>query len=274
MLDEPGDAVTFLAQEAPAEPAEPAPEAPAEPAPERKPVPDDYKVKPGDIITVGVVGQPDLTRADLVADDGTVTLKLLDKVKVVGLTRAEIVALLAKRYSEYIVGARVSVLIAPAPEPAQPPAEGEPEEPALKGDFVQLRLGRERYVYDVLLGMKLGTAKTDKPLVYVPEGTCGVLSVLDYEVTDIEITVTLRPEQVLYRLKLTASDRPELHVFRVQFFDPTGDEAVGYRTVLPAPGGNASGVLYPAINEPTGEWKLKATDVLTGVSAEAKFELK
>jgi polysaccharide export outer membrane protein len=69
----------------------------------------DYRIGPQDVIQVEVRGQPDLTRAAVVRPDGKVTLRLLDDVYVSGMTPAEVDSKLTGLYSEYIVGADVTV---------------------------------------------------------------------------------------------------------------------------------------------------------------------
>jgi len=241
---------------------------PAAPAPLLKAAPADHRVKPGDVIGVEVRGQPDLTRAAVVREDGKVSLALLEDIEVVGLTAAEIDDKLTKAYREYIVGADVTVHVA-VPAPAD---EEKKEPPALKGDFFKIKLDRERYVYDVLLGRLLG--HTAEPIVLLGADECTVLSLLDYEVKSVDVQITPRPEELTYRVRLTTTGRTGLHAFRVEFINPKGVPIGPYGTTLAAPGGYAGGVFHLGVGETSGEWKVRVTDVLTGTTGEAAFTLK
>ena len=189
--------------------------------------------------------------------------------RVVGLTPTEIDALLTKKYAEYIVGVDVTVRVA-AGEAKKP----DDKKIVVKGDFFKVRLDRERYVYDVIDGRMIGKGKTATPFVFLPEGECALLALLDYEVTEVEVRLTERPQETIYRIRLKTTSPPGLHAFRVQFFNPKKKEVVQYRTVLRADAGDAQGVFHFAVNDTPGEWTVKATDVLTGKSGEAKFTLK
>jgi len=176
-------------------------------------------------------------------------------------------------------------------EPADPAAKpAEPEKPEdadtkkdeddekkkveLKGDVFKIKLDRERFAYDVIYGRPLGRGKTDEVLMFLPEGECAMLALLDYEVTGIKINLTERPQQVNYRLKLQSTARPGLHPLRVKFINPDGKEEVQYGTILRAEQGDATGLFEFAVNEVPGKWKLQVTDVVTGTKGETTFTLK
>jgi len=159
----------------------------------------------------------------------------------------------------------------PKVEPAPPPGETK-EALAVKGDFFKIRLDRPRFVYDVIAGRFLANAA--EPLVFLPEGECGVLTLLDYEVKGVDVKLTMRPLELTYRINLVATGTPGLHAYRVEFINPKGNPVECYTTTLAAPQGYAGGVFHLALNDPAGEWTVRATDVLTGVKGEAKFTLK
>jgi len=164
----------------------------------------------------------------------------------------------------------------PAPAPATPPGETKtetPPPPVLKGDFFKIQIPRPRFVYDVIAGRYVGN--TAEPLVFLGEGECGVFALLDYEVKGVEVNLTLRPLELAYRLSLVTRDGTAgLHAFRVEFIDPKGKLVEAYSATLPAIEGRAAGLCNLALNDPNGEWTVRATDVLTGVKGEAKFTLK
>jgi polysaccharide biosynthesis/export protein len=83
--------------QAPAPPARPAPPVAAPGVPPAFPSPSaspdaraDYRVGPGDVLDIAVLGNADLTRAVTVQPSGTITFPLLNEVAVGGLTVAEI----------------------------------------------------------------------------------------------------------------------------------------------------------------------------------------
>ncbi len=147
-----------------------------------------------------------------------------------------------------------------------------PEKPVLKGDFFKIKLDRERHVYDVLFGRSLG--HTAEPAIFLPEGQCAVLALLDYEVKAVGVTLSQRPRELTYRIKLSTTGTPGLHALRVQFINPEGTVVDHYGTTLPARGGYAGGVFHLAIGEMSGEWTIRVTDILTGTRGEVKFTLK
>jgi len=67
-----------------------APAAPASPSP--APIPDrnDYRVGPGDVLEIAVLGNADLTRSATVQPTGSIAFPLLNEVSVAGLTVGEI----------------------------------------------------------------------------------------------------------------------------------------------------------------------------------------
>ena len=71
----------------------------------------DYRVGPSDVLDVQVRGQPDLSRAVVVRPDGKVTMSLIGDVYVSGMSAEQIDAKLTRMYTEYIVGADVSVAV-------------------------------------------------------------------------------------------------------------------------------------------------------------------
>lgn len=257
-------AVQFLQAAAPA----PETEAPAK-EPLLKTADADHRAKAGDVLGVQVRGRPDLTSAAVVGPDGKVTLKLVGDVEVAGLTAAEIDAKLTKTYRDRIAGVEVTVRLA---TPLPKGDEEKPKEPVMKGDFFTIKLDRERYVYDVLIGRALG--HTAEPAIFLPEDQCTVLALLDYEVKTVDVSLTQRPEELTYRIKLSTTGTPGLHAFRVQFIDPKGRPVDHYGTTLPARAGYAGGVFHLGIGEMPGEWTIRVTDILTGTRGEAKFTLK
>ena len=63
------------------------------------------------------------------------------------------------------------------------------------------------------------------------------------------------------------------HYVRLTLTDPSGREAEWAARNVPAPSGKGRVVLRMALNDVPGKWKLHATDVATGVSAEKVLEI-
>jgi len=108
----------------------------------------------------------------------------------------------------------------------------------------------------------------------LPEGRCAVLALLDYEVKAVDVNVSLRPQMLNYRIRVTSDGQPGLHALRVEFVNPDGDPVAHYTTTLRAVQGQATGVFNLALNDAPGEWTVRVTDVLSGAQGEAKFTLK
>jgi len=77
---------------APAPSQAPAPSASPSPSPSPTPAPDrnDYRVGPGDVLEITVLGNADLSRSVTVQPSGSITFPLLNEVSVAGLTVSEI----------------------------------------------------------------------------------------------------------------------------------------------------------------------------------------
>lgn len=72
----------------------------------------DYRIGPKDLLEITVFGLPELTQTARVAEDGSITMPLLGKVDVAGLTAQELEAKLASVLDQqYTKGARVTVFI-------------------------------------------------------------------------------------------------------------------------------------------------------------------
>lgn len=104
-------AATLLAA-VPAALSQPAPSAPVPnaPAPARQGSAS-YELGESDVIEVRVFNQPDLTRVAQVTADGTVTLGLVETVRVAGLTAQQVQDKLDILYGEYFVKPQVFVTV-------------------------------------------------------------------------------------------------------------------------------------------------------------------
>ena len=82
-----------------------------DPAIRRVPAPDEYRLGPGDRISIDVWRTNDLDMEVTIAPDGTITYPLVGAVTVAGMTYPEIVAVLTEAISEYYDDPQVAVNI-------------------------------------------------------------------------------------------------------------------------------------------------------------------
>ena len=81
-------------------------------------------------------------------------------------------------------------------------------------------------------------------------------------------------EVVGFSVALSASEalrEDDFHTVRAEVTDGAGKYRRFYRYCIASPGGKGRGEIPLALNDPTGTWKLRLTDVATGVAAEVRF---
>lgn len=72
----------------------------------------DYRLRPGDIITIKVSSHPELTVSEIIiGPDGRIALEMIDYVLVAGLTPQQADELITREYSKYLVGTDLSVVV-------------------------------------------------------------------------------------------------------------------------------------------------------------------
>lgn len=75
-------------------------------------LPDDYRIGPGDVLTISVWKEPDASVPSVaVRADGKISLPLIKEVEVAGLKPLEAEQMLAARLGRYIRGADVTVIV-------------------------------------------------------------------------------------------------------------------------------------------------------------------
>lgn len=75
-------------------------------------LPEDYRIGAGDVLQISVWKEPDASVESIVVRaDGKLSLPLIKEVEIAGLSPAEAEKLLIKRFSEFIRGADVTVLV-------------------------------------------------------------------------------------------------------------------------------------------------------------------
>lgn len=71
----------------------------------------DYRIGPGDTLSISVFGQPDLAQTIPVRPDGKISTQLVQEVVAAGKTAKELTELLEKEIGVYVRNAKVSVMV-------------------------------------------------------------------------------------------------------------------------------------------------------------------
>ena len=150
------------------------------------------------------------------------------------------------------------------------------------GDFVGPRRGFEAkaphvfHIYDIRVGKYLGRSDTLKD--EVPRNGHRAYALMPYQVQAVTARVDKPTVPAGETLRLTADvtitpagDR-DLHVVRIEAFGPDGKPFFPFRRVLQMPAKGALTLpLTVALNDAPGTWRIVATDINSGKTAEAKF---
>ena len=145
-----------------------------------------------------------------------------------------------------------------------------------KPQGIAIRAGRRGHLYDLLRGEYLGEA--DRIEVDDFARPVRIFSFLPYRVAGMELQCEeeARPGGMIRgTLKVdTGGATAVRHVVRFTVQRPDG-KTVRYLTQnLEAKGGQAAFTIPLALNEPTGQWTLRARDVATGVEATMTFTVE
>jgi hypothetical protein len=129
-----------------------------------------------------------------------------------------------------------------------------------------------KHVYDLRQEKYLGELKQLE--AKVDRSAPVVVARLGYQVGSLHLDApaTAVPGDVLaYTCGVRDTDghpRPG-HVIRIQVFGPDGKERPYYGAMLSGEHSEQSGRIPLALNDPAGEWKVRATDVISGVAVSA-----
>ena len=99
---------------------------------------------------------------------------------------------------------------------------------------------------------------------------------LPYEVKGITLSLSpgQRGDAIGYEVKLkTGAARAARHVIKVEVFGPDGKKQLYGRNV-DTRGGSGRGSFRLALNDAAGTWRVKVTDVFSGVTAEKNWEVR
>jgi len=134
-----------------------------------------------------------------------------------------------------------------------------------------IKLPRKLFVTDVRSGKRLGYSDVVHSSVLVGDAAVLALSPDENALAlrgPAESTLGEHPEFTL------TSSRPGLRLIRFHVFAPNGSMLPTYANNLLSDNTTSTFVLPSALNDPAGAYTVRATDVITGATAEAKITLK
>jgi hypothetical protein len=147
--------------------------------------------------------------------------------------------------------------------------------PASPADLtVELRLLDRPYVYDMRAG-EFG-ARTELANVTLKPYQPVVLALLPYKVEAVTISGRVSGRDLTYDVAVTRREPgpTEDHIIRLELVGPDGQLQPAYGSFLLAPSGRVTAQTRIGLEAPAGEWAIRAVDVVTGLKAEANFNLE
>ena len=140
---------------------------------------------------------------------------------------------------------------------------------------VEVRLRERPYFYDIRAGeFRARTEVFRTTLVpYQPR----IYALLPYKVEEVLIEGRASARDLTYDITILARAQrtpTEDHVVRLALDGPDGRNRPTYTAVLVVPKGHLTAQTRIGLEEPAGRWTIRVTDVLTGVQAEAQFNLE
>jgi len=141
---------------------------------------------------------------------------------------------------------------------------------------VRIRLPRKSYVYDMRQGKYLGFTDTIDTVLERARGK--LYSLLPYRLSRLQIDLSgsASPgEAVPCRIRVRPdAGLPVRHVVHIEVADPTGTVLPRYTRNVTVGGGRAATNIRLAFNELPGGYRILCRDAATGVTAEAKLNVK
>ena len=147
-------------------------------------------------------------------------------------------------------------------------------EGAKASESVRVSLPKEGHWYDLRAHRYLG--KLSETRVTLRGADPKLYAMLPYEVKGLAMSVAAgkRGEAVGYEVRLkTGAARPVRHVVKIEVFAPAGKQALYCRNV-DTRGGVGKGSFMLALNDEPGRWRIVATDVFSGVTAETTWTVR
>jgi len=150
-------------------------------------------------------------------------------------------------------------------------------EAASAGREAEVALPQKMVVYDLRAGKRLG--KRDRFTTSVPVGRANFFAALPYSIRKAKAVASSSapsPGDILrVDISLGAPDNAKAtHVSHVEVIDPSGAPALWGKRVVLLPGGKGSVTVPIAWNDAPGQWRLRATELFSRATAEAKWTVK
>ncbi|MDD2708431.1 MAG: beta-galactosidase [Verrucomicrobiae bacterium] len=141
---------------------------------------------------------------------------------------------------------------------------------------ISIEFPAETHVYNILEKKYCGHVKSIN--ISLPYARGNLFARLPYKISALSANLPRQCRQgdeMEYQLSIETEDgrRPQRHVFHVAFHAPDGKECIAYTKNVTAPDGRQSGKIQFALNETTGRWKIRATDVASGAAIEKAFSI-
>jgi hypothetical protein len=142
--------------------------------------------------------------------------------------------------------------------------------------LASIHLSGPRHVYDVRAGQYMGEL-TDIRFRFPADTMARIFAALPYRVERVRLAaVGTGPAGGGEAARFSASVLPaaadgETHTLRIRVFDPSGGERRTYACSVTTRAGRAEFGVPVALNDPTGDWRVTATDVASGVVGESAF---
>jgi hypothetical protein len=136
---------------------------------------------------------------------------------------------------------------------------------------VVIKLPRKLYVTDVRSGKQLGYTDTIHTSTLVGDALVLGLSPLQNKITLDGPDTALLGEHVSFSI---VSSVPGRRLIRCHVFAPDGSQLPVYARNVLMNAGSSTFILPSALNDPSGRYTVRATDVVTGATFETKINLK
>ena len=135
---------------------------------------------------------------------------------------------------------------------------------------IVIKLPQKRYVTDVRTGKRLGYSDVVRSSVTVGDAVLLGLSSAENTLALRGPMVSSRGEHATFSI---SSSSPGERLIRVHVFGPDGSMLPGYASNLDMDHATTTFVLASALNDPAGTYVIRATDVVTGATAETRVTL-
>jgi hypothetical protein len=136
---------------------------------------------------------------------------------------------------------------------------------------IVVRLPEKRFVTDIRSGKRLGFTDTVRTSIVVGDAVVLGLAPAENKLSLRGPASARLGEQPQFTVSSSLSGR---RVIRYHVFAPDGRFLAAYSKNVLSDGGAATLVLPSALNDPAGRYTLRATDVVTGATAETKIALR